>query len=90
MNHFYRDVPKLGNIVITRHAQAQAEKWGITDEDIKRALFSPSGPDIPDGLDVIWRQANGVRLVVLTKPFPDRGAKVVKTVFRIQPQATPR
>jgi hypothetical protein len=83
MKHFYENVPKLGNVAVSRHAQARMMTDGISQEAFDKALLSPAGPDIPDGMDVLWRQREGVRIVILTKPVPDVGAKLVKTVYRV-------
>ena len=87
MNHFYRDVTVLGNVAVSRHAQSRAEAEGISQEAFDRVLLSPITPDVPDGLDVIWRERDGIRLVILTNPTPDLGAKLIKTVYRVQAQA---
>ena len=87
MNHFYRDVPGLGNVAVSRHAQARAEEEGISQEAFDRVLLSPLESDVPDGAEVLWRQRDGIRLVILTNPTPNTGAKLVKTVYRIQAQA---
>jgi hypothetical protein len=81
MNHFYRSVPKLGNIAVSRHAQARA---------FDRVLLEPIQPDIPDGVDILWRERDGIRLVILTNPTPNTGAKLVKTVYRVEAQAKAR
>jgi len=86
MNHFYRDVPGLGNVAVSRHAQARAEEEGISQEAFDRVL-SPLMADVPDSADIVWRQRDGIRLVILTNPTPNIGAKLVKTVYRIEAQA---
>jgi hypothetical protein len=60
---------------------------GISQEAFEKALLSPIRPDVPDGQDVLWRERDGVRLVILTNPTPNTGAKLVKTVYRVEPQA---
>ena len=87
MNHFYRDVPGLGNVAVSRHAQARAEADGISQEAFDRVLLSPVTEDVPDGADILWRERDGIRLVILTSPTPNRGAKLVKTVYRVDAQA---
>ena len=87
MNHFYRDVPKLGNVAVSRHAQQRAEEDGISQEAFDRVLLTPITPDTPDGADILWRERDGIRLVILTNPTPNTGAKLVKTVYRIEAQA---
>jgi len=87
MNHFYRDVQGLGNVAVSRHAQARAEEEGISQEAFDRALLSPLTPDVPDGSDILWRERDGIRLVILTNPTPNLGAKLVKTVYRVEAQA---
>jgi hypothetical protein len=45
MNHFYRNVPKLGHVAVSRHAQARAEEDGISQEAFDRVLLEPVQPD---------------------------------------------
>ena len=87
VNHFYRDVPGLGNVAVSRHAQARAEEDGISQETFDRVLLSPLTTDVPDGADILWRERDGIRLVILTNPTPNTGAKLVKTVYRVEAQA---
>ena len=87
MNHFYRDVPGLGNVAVSRHAQSRAVEDGISQEAFDRVLLSPLAPDVPDGTDIIWRERDGIRLVILLNPTPNVGAKLVKTVYRVEAQA---
>ncbi|KKQ77820.1 MAG: hypothetical protein A3A96_01850 [Candidatus Zambryskibacteria bacterium RIFCSPLOWO2_01_FULL_39_39] len=88
MEHFYRDVPGLGNVAVSRHAQEQMQKGDISESLFQKVLLSPTGSDIPDGQDVIWREREGIRIVILIDPTPNRGAKLVKTVYRVQQQAS--
>ena len=83
MTYFYDDIPRLGNVVLTRHAQDKAHQEGITEEEIERALVN--GQDTPDGMNIIWRQFRNLRLVIILKPTPDLGSKVVKTLYRVKP-----
>lgn len=84
MKYYYEDVPRLGNIALSRHAQDRAADQSIGDEVVEEVLMN--GKDTPDGMDTIWREHNGVRLVIIT-PTPFRGAKLVKTIYRVQGQA---
>jgi hypothetical protein len=90
MKHFYRDVIRLGNVAVSRHAQEQIEQNAIPVEAFEKALLQPVQPDIPDGLDILWRQRDGLRIVILTHPTPNLGAMLVKTVYRIKEQASAR
>lgn len=87
MTHFYRDVPGLGNVAISRHAQQRAEEDGISQDAFDRVLLTPIKPDTPDGADILWRERDGIRLVILTNPTPNTGAMLVKTVYRVEAQA---
>ena len=58
---------------------------GISAEDFADALTR--GDTIPDGQDVVWREKDGVRIVILRKPTPFKGAMLVKTVYRIEAAA---
>jgi hypothetical protein len=62
----------------------------IPPEAFERALLQPVKPDIPDGADILWRERDGLRIVILTNPTPNVGAKLVKTVYRVQAQARAR
>jgi hypothetical protein len=37
-----------------------------------------------DGADILWRERAGIRLVIFTNPTPNTGAKLVKTVYRVE------
>ena len=87
--HFYRDVTGLGHVAVSRHAQAKMDREGISQELFERVLLNPSKPDVQEDMDTIWREREDVRLVIIN-PMPTTGAKLVKTVFRIKPQARAR
>jgi hypothetical protein len=87
MAHFYRNVPKLGHVAISRHAQKRMEDDHISQEVFERALLAPVRPDIRDGADILWRERDGIRIVILENPTPPAGAKLVKTVYRVEGQA---
>jgi hypothetical protein len=75
MKHYYENVPRLGNVAVSRHAQSQMLDAGISQEAFDRALLDPTQPDAPDGQDILWRERDGLRLVILTNPTPNRGAR---------------
>jgi len=60
---------------------------GITQEAFDKTLLTPAKPDISDGADILWRERDGLRIVILVNPTPNTGAKLVKTVFRVKAQA---
>ena len=84
MNHFYRDVPGLGNVAFSRHAQERLTDEGVSEETVRRILYNAAQKDISDSQGVVHREGYGIRLVILLNPTPDRGAKLVKTAYRIQ------
>ena len=88
MEHFYRNVPGLGDVAVSRHAQARMEADGINQAAFDRVLLHPTRPDVRDGADVLWRERDGLRLVILTDPTPNVGAVLVKTVYRVERQAS--
>jgi hypothetical protein len=88
MKHFYRNVTRLGNVAVSRHAQARMEADGISQWAFDKALLEPTSPDVPDGIDILWRERDGLRIVIVTNPTPNTGAKLVKTVYRVQRQAS--
>jgi len=83
---YYTKVPRLGNVAVSRHAQERMESWGVTQGQFERVLRQ--GSDIPDGFDTIWRAFGGIRAIILLNPTPYVGAKLVKTVYRIQAAAS--
>jgi len=85
MEHYFPNVPGLGNVAVSRHAQERMAQDGISEEDFADALMR--GDTIPDGQDVVWREKDGVRIVILRKPTPFKGAMLVKTVYRIKAAA---
>ena len=85
MDHYIPNVPGLGNVAVSRHAQERMATDHITEEVFQDALLN--GDTIPDGPDVVWRQKEGIRVVILPRPTPFRGAMLVKTVYRIGAQA---
>jgi hypothetical protein len=85
MDHYIPDVPGLGNVAVSRHAQARMASDHISEEAFHDALLN--GDTIPDGSEVVWRQKDGLRVVILIRPTPFHGAMLVKTVYRIGAQA---
>jgi hypothetical protein len=47
MDHYFPDVPGLGNVAVSSHAQARMVEDGISDHDFKEALLN--GSTTPDG-----------------------------------------
>jgi len=92
MKFYYNDVPGLGTVKVSRHAHERMGMEGITNAMFEKALLEPVKADIPDGHGVVWRQRDGVRIVILLKPRPNKGkgAVLVKTVFRPRAQAVAR
>lgn len=84
MKHFYRDVPGLGNVAVSRHAQSRASEDHISEEEFQRVLLSPDTPDVLENQEILWRERAGIRLVILMTPEPFRGARLVKTMFRVE------
>jgi hypothetical protein len=83
---FYRNVPELGHVAVNRHAQKGMREDNISQEAFERVLLEPIQPDIPDGMGILLRERDGIRLVIRTDPAPDTGATVI-TVYRIEAQA---
>lgn len=83
MKHYYENVPGLGNVALSHHAQEKAKAQSISDAQVHKVLFD--GVDTPDH-DSVWRELNKIRLVIIT-PTPFQGAKLVRTMYRVRPQA---
>jgi hypothetical protein len=58
---------------------------GISETAFRDALTT--GDTVPDGQDVVWREKDGVRIVILRRPEPFSGAMLAKTVYRIDENA---
>jgi hypothetical protein len=86
MQHYYPGVPGLGNVAVSRHAQERMDECGVSEEQFRMLLVAPTKPDVNDSPGVVWRERNGMRAVILTRPTPFRGAALVKTVYRVLPQ----
>ena len=67
MDHFYRNVAKLGNVALSRHAQKRMEEDKISQDAFERALLTPIKQDIRDGSDILWRERDGIRIVILDR-----------------------
>ena len=85
MEHYFPNVPGLGNVALSRHAQQRMVDDGISEHELKEALLR--GTTTPDGQEVVWREKNGVRVVILRTPTPFRGAMLATTIYRVQPAA---
>lgn len=88
--HFYPNVKGLGNVAISRHAQREMDKDGISQQEFENVLLAKKPQDVPDGQQILWRQGDGIRIVIILHPEPPSGAVLVKTVYRIKPQAKVR
>ena len=86
--HYFPDVPQIGNVAVSRHAQERAEGDGITLEDFKTTLFK--GRTIPQGGSIEIRELNGIQIVIERKPTPFRGAALATTCYRMKQQARAR
>lgn len=85
MKHYYADVPDLGNVAVSRHAQERIRADRIAEATFEEVLFR--GEMIAEGFEVVIRRGSGIQIVILLKPKPFAGAKLVKTVFKTGAQA---
>jgi hypothetical protein len=88
MDHYFPNVPGLGNVAVSRHAQDRMREDGIGESAFVDVLMD--GETIPDGQEVVWREKHGIRIVILRKPEPFAGAMLVKTVYRVESAAQAR
>ena len=84
MQHYFENVPQLGNVAVSRHAQEKMLQDRISERDFVFVL--QAGRITPDGPEVVWREGRGIRIVILLKPEPFRGAKLAVSVYRVQMQ----
>ena len=86
--HLFNNVPNLGRVAVSYHAQERAFKDGISEEMFKDALYN--GTRIPDGVDSLFIDKGMIRIVVVLRPKPFRGAKLAVSVFKKQPEKKTR
>lgn len=83
MQHYYKDIAGIGNVAVSRRAQDKAVEHGISEEMFRHALTKPDGPDTPACRQgEFYRDRGVVRLVIVRKPTPFRGASLVRSVIR--------
>jgi hypothetical protein len=87
--HYYPNVAGLGNVAVSRHAQGRMDEHNISHEAFERALFTPT-KEFEEGTEILWRERDNVRVVIIQRPVPYRGAKLVKTVIKVGAQAGAR
>ena len=90
MTHFYRkrlETRPCGRQPACTEAHGGGQYY---PELFERVLLTPVKPDLREGADILWRERDGIRIVVLENPTPPTGAKLVKTVYRIEAQAKAR
>ena len=66
------------------------EEDKVSQEAFERVLLTPVRPDVREGTEILWRERDGIRIVILENPTPPTGAKLVKTVYRVEAQAKAR
>ena len=86
MEHYFPNVPGLGNVALSRHAQERMVADGISEHELREALLR--GTTTPDGQEVVWREKDGVRVVIVRKPTPFKGAMLATTIYRVKSAAT--
>ena len=81
---YYTNVPKLGNVVLSRHCQAKMLIEEISEEKFEDVLFN--GVWEEEGFDVLRIEKDFIRLIIVMNPKPFSGARVVKTLYRVKSQ----
>ena len=90
-SHTYPEAPGFeGGVELIRHAQPRIIRDGISVPLFERALLHPIRPDIPDGFGSVWRERDGLRIVIIPHPELYRGRALVKTVYRVGTRANAR
>ena len=80
MRYRYDDVPGLGDVVVSRHAQAKMKEDGIAEDTFQEVLFN--GAETREGFDIVRREGKGIRIIIEMRPTPWRGSRLVKTVYK--------
>jgi hypothetical protein len=84
MGHYYKNVPGLGSVAVSRHAQYNIRQQQIPESNFIKVLFESKS--LEEGFEVVRREGFGIRIIILLNPTPFKGAKLVKSVFSIKPQ----
>jgi hypothetical protein len=79
----YADVPGLGDVVLSKHAQDRLRGLGVALRTFEDALMNPLEPDVWDSTSILWREKRGLRLVIDMRTNP----KTIVTAFRVLAQA---
>jgi hypothetical protein len=87
--HYYPNVPGLGNVAVSRHAQDRMDEHNISQATFESALLTPI-KEVEEGTEIVWRERDNIRIVIVQRPVPFRGAKLVKTVMKVGAQAGAR
>jgi len=65
------------------------DEYNIPQPVFERALFTPTR-EVEESADILWRERDQVRVVIIQRPVPFHGAKLVTTVIRVGAQARAR
>ena len=85
MDIYMEEVPGVGDIEISRHAQ---DRIGPGPGQIPESVFwqvLTRGEEIREGADIVWKTGKGIRIVILLRPIPYRGRALVNTAFKLKP-----
>jgi hypothetical protein len=88
MKHYHQDVPGIGNVAISRHAQVNCTGQRIADSHIDALLNHGARTDIEGGC--VQLDHAGIRAIVVRRPEPFSGAALMVTVFRVERKARAR
>jgi len=88
MDDRYYDVPGIGDVIVSRHAQERAGKDGISEDVFTSVLYK--GQHLAEGQDIVWRTGKGIRIVITLDPGPTFDCPLIKTAFRVLPPASIR
>jgi hypothetical protein len=84
MESVFVNVMSLGNAHIGRDALKNLRKEAISEEQFRKVLFQPRQPDIPSGQNIVHREGDGLRIVILLKPTPYLGSAEITMIHRIE------
>src|SRR5262245_56966154 len=82
--YFYKNIPKLGSVAISRHALSQLDAQDISQVDFELVLRDEKN-QVEEGRDVVIRSGQGMRIVILLHPQPYKGERLVVSVHKDKP-----
>ena len=81
--YYYSNIPHLGNIAVSRHAQSRLDEYKISQSIFEDILYN--GKETKEGFNILHKDSHGIRLIIILNPDPPTGAKLISTIIKLKP-----